>query len=180
MQEEKGRRAGAMSLSQGQKGSRAHVAAPAFTSAQTHVQSRAGGPWAVSGPWAVRQILPPPVCAWCPPLQRPCLSPSLLPEPTSLTFGCHLASSPGPELVTTSKRRTLLTATAGPLRMESQCRRCLASCPLPKLRREGPAGEGCARIHVPLRHSEAGHGSPTPTCQAPSSQQADLGDNVSR
>lgn len=113
-------------------------------------------------------------------LQRPRLSPSLLPEPTSLTFGCHLASSPGPELVTTSKRRTLLTATAGPLRMESQCRRCLASCPLPKLRREGPAGEGCARIHVPLRHSEAGHGSPTLTCQAPSSQQADLGDTISR
>lgn len=137
MQEEKGRRAGVMSLSQGQKGSRAHVAAPAFTSAQTHVQSRAGGPWAVSGPWAVRQILPPPVCAWCPPLQRPRLSPSLLPEPTSLTFGCHLASSPGPELVTTSKWRTLLTATAGPLRMESQCRRCLASCPLPE--REGKA-----------------------------------------
>lgn len=70
-------------------------------------------------------------------LQRPRLSPSLLPEPTSLTFGCHLASSPGPELVTTSKWRTLLTATAGPLRMESQCRRCLASCPLPE--REGKA-----------------------------------------
>lgn len=76
-----------MSLSQGQKGSRAHVAAPAFTSAQTHVQSRAGGPWAVSGPWAVRQILPPPVCAWCPPEPLlPCTA-----EATPLSFSAPRA-----------------------------------------------------------------------------------------